>query len=107
MAKWFGSIGYSETVETRPGVWEERVSERPYYGDMLRNVRRRDKADQLNDELSISNELSIISDPYAMENFHAVRYATYMGARWKVSSVEVQHPRLILTLGGVYNGPTH
>lgn len=106
MAKWFGSIGYSETVETRPGVWEERVSERPYYGDMLRNVRRRDKADQLNDELNISNELSVVSDPYAMENFHAIRYATYMGARWKVSSVEVQYPRLTLTLGGVYNGPT-
>lgn len=106
MAKWFGSIGYSETVETGPGVWGERISERPYYGDMLRNVRRRDKADQLNDELNISNELSIVSDPYAMENFHAVRYATYMGARWKVSSVEVQYPRLILTLGGVYNGPT-
>ena len=104
MAKWFGKIGYAETVETAPGVWVEHIVEREYYGDLNKNNRRLQSTDQLNDNINISNELSIISDPYAMENFHAMRYAEFMGAKWKISDVEVLHPRLRLTLGGLYNG---
>ena len=104
MAKWFGKIGYAETVETAPGVWVEHIVEREYYGDLNKNNRRLQSTDQLNDNINISNELSIISDPYAMENFHAMRYAEFMGAKWKISDVEVLYPRLRLTLGGLYNG---
>ena len=104
MAKWFGKIGYAETVETAPGVWAEHIVEREYYGDLNKNTRRLQSTDQLNDNINISNELSIISDPYAMENFHAMRYAEFMGAKWKISDVEVLYPRLRLTLGGLYNG---
>ena len=104
MVKWFGKIGYAETVETPPGVWKEKINVRDYYGDLTRNTRRLQSADKVNDDLNISNELSIVSDPYAINNFHSMRYAEFMGAKWKINTVEVSYPRLILTLGGVYNG---
>lgn len=104
MAKWFGKIGYAVTSETRPGIWEEVIVERNYYGDITRNSRRLQAASQVNDDININNELSIISDPYAMNSFHAMRYAEFMGTKWKITNVEVQYPRLILSLGGLYNG---
>lgn len=105
MAKWFGTIGYAAgTVETRPGIFEEKIEERDYFGDVIRNTRRLQSANQVNDNLNISNEISIVSDPFANENFHKMRYVTFMNEKWKISNVEVQYPRLILTIGGVYNG---
>lgn len=104
MAKWYGVIGYAEMVETTPGVWKEQVTKRNYYGDLTRNTRRLQTADKLNDDINISNELSIVADPYAMNNFHSMRYAEFMGTAWKITNVEVQYPRLILSLGGVWNG---
>lgn len=104
MAKWYGTIGYVETEEVDPGVWKEQVTERKYSGDVNRNKRMLQTADQLNDNINISNEFSIVSDPYANEHFHSMRYIEFMGAKWKITNVEVQYPRLILTAGGVYNG---
>ena len=104
MAKFYGKIGYANTVETKPGVYEDQIVERSYYGDLIRNTRRLQSADQVNDDINISNEISIVADPYATNNFHTMRYAIFMGTKWKISNVEVSYPRLILTLGGVYNG---
>ena len=104
MAKYYGIIGYAEAVETAPGVWKEQITERNYYGDVIRNARRLQTADKLNDDINVNNELSIVADPYAINNFHAMRYAEFMGAKWMISNVEVKYPRLILTLGGLYNG---
>lgn len=103
MAKWCGKIGYAETTELEPGYWDEIIMERISYGDVLRNSRRLQSSDGTNDNINISNQLSIIADPYANANFHAMRYAEIMGTKWKITDVEVQYPRLILTLGGVYN----
>lgn len=103
MAKWYGVIGYAETVETAPGVWEERITERSYYGDVIRNTRRLQSTEHLNDDVNVSNEISILADPYAINNFHSMRYVGFMGAKWKVSNVDVQYPRLKLTIGGLYN----
>lgn len=105
MAKFYGVIGYAETTEIRPGVWKEQITERNYYGDLIRNSRRLQTSDQLNDNINVANEISIIADPYANQNFHAMRYVEFMGAKWKISNVTVQYPRLILTIGGLYNGP--
>ena len=102
MAKWFGAIGFAETVETVPGVWEEQITEHKYYGDLTRNTRRLQSTDQLNDNINVANELSIVADPFARQNFHAMRYAELMGAKWKITNVEVQYPRLLLTIGGLY-----
>ena len=104
MAKFYGKIGFATLNESVPGVWEETIVEKPYYGDLLRNSRRLQGSENLNDDVNISNQISIVSDPYANQNFHSIRYVEFMGAKWKVSDVEVQYPRLILTLGGVYNG---
>lgn len=104
MAKYYGAIGYAEFVETSPGVQTENIVERKYYGDIVRNIRNLQTTEHLNDNVSVSNQISIVADPYAIANFHSIRYAEFMGAKWKVPSVEVQSPRLLLTLGGLYNG---
>lgn len=101
MAKWFGVIGFATTEETKPGVWVEKITERNYYGDVTRNTSRLQSSDQLNDSINVSNVISIVADPFANQNFHAMRYAEFMGAKWKITNVEVQRPRLLLTLGGV------
>ena len=104
MAKYFGKIGYAEQVETAPGVWEERITERQYYGDVVRNIRKLESSGDINDNINVSMEISIVADPYAIQNFHAMRYVEFMGSLWKITSVEVNYPRLILSIGGVYNG---
>ena len=104
MPKFYGNIGYAISKETAPGVWVEDIVEHEYFGDVYRNTRKLQSGNQVNDSIDISNEISILSDPFANENFHSMRYVTYMGAKWKVSSVEVRYPRLILTVGGLYNG---
>lgn len=103
MAKFYGPIGYAETVETKPGVWEELITERMYFGDLVRNTRRLQDSGMLNDNINVANEISIVADPFANENFHSMRYVEFMGAKWKISNVEVQYPRLILSIGGEYN----
>lgn len=103
MAKFYGPVGYADQVETSPGVWRETIVEHVYSGDLLRNRMRYQSADKLNDDLNIANEVSILADPFAMENFHKIRYVKFQGSCWKISGVEVQYPRLILTIGGVYN----
>lgn len=104
MAKFYGMIGFSEQVEESPGVWVDKITVQSYYGDLIRNTRKLQSRDQLNDNIDIANDISIIADPYAVENFHKMRYVEFMGTKWKITSVEVQYPRLILTVGGVWNG---
>lgn len=105
MAKWFGKIGFAETVEIRPGVHVEKITPREYYGDLIRNTRRlQTTSDKVNDDINISNQISIVADPYANEHMWAMRYAEFGGVKWKIETVEVSFPRLILDLGGVYNG---
>lgn len=104
MSKWFGKIGYATTKETTPGVWEEVITEREYFGDVYRNTRKLQSASQVNDDINVSNEISIVADPFARDNFYSMRYVEFMGTKWKVSNIEVQYPRLNLTIGGVYNG---
>lgn len=107
MAKFYGEIGYGESVETETGsgVWADQITEMTYFGDVIRNTRKLREGEYLNDDLSVSNSISIVADAYASEHFHAIRYVKWAGAAWKVSDVEVQHPRLLLRLGGVYDGP--
>ena len=105
MAKWFGKIWFATDVETRPGVHKEKLIPREYYGDLIRDTRRlQTVADKLNDDVNISNRLSIVMDPYIGENIHAMRCAEFMGSVWKIETVEVSFPRLILDLGGLYHG---
>lgn len=103
MAKFCGIIGYALTVETEPGIYVEKIIENQYFGDVIRNSRRLQERSKVNDDINISNQISIIADPFANNNFHAMRYVEFMGAKWKITDVEVQYPRLLLTIGGLYN----
>ena len=103
MAKFCGVIGYVITEETEPGIYVEEIVENQYYGDVIKNTRRLQEGTKVNDDITISNQVSIIADPFANNNFHAMRYVEFMGAKWKITNVEVQYPRLILTIGGLYN----
>ena len=104
MAKFYGKIGYAETIETEPGIWEEKITERPYYGDLVRNTRKLQNSGSVNDDINIANEFSIVADPYANQNLYSMRYVTFMGTKWKITSVDAsQYPRLVLTMGEVYN----
>ena len=104
MARFSGNVGYVENKKTGPGKWGAVTTERHYYGDVTRAIRKLEDGHSINDNVVINNEISIVADPYAMTHFFAIRYAEWQGVKWKVSNVEVLYPRLILTLGGMYNG---
>lgn len=102
--KFYGKIGFIETEETAPGVWTPKTIERNYFGDLTRNHKRWDNSQNINDNIVLQNEISIVADPYAMDHFQSIRYVEYLNSVWKVTAVDVQYPRLILSIGGVYNG---
>lgn len=108
MAKFYGKIGYIETKMYEAGAWDEVATERPYSGDIIRNLVKRESSGGVNDNINISNKISILSDPYATEHFFAIKYVKFnvpkLGGVWEVTDVEVAYPRLTLTIGGVYNG---
>lgn len=104
MAKFYGIIGYVVTKETEPGIYEEVVVENAYYGDVIKDSRRLQERAKVNDDITISNRISIIADPFANNHFHSMRYVEMIGTKWKITDVEVAFPRLILSIGGVYNG---
>lgn len=104
MAKFSGNVGYCIVKQTSPGIYEEEITEKKYYGDIFKNTRGLQQSNQVNDNITISNEISIISDSFAIRNFGYIRYVTLKGIKWKVTNVSIQYPRLVLTVGGVYNG---
>lgn len=104
MAKWYGNIGYTVTNETEAGLWEPVIIEKTYYGDITTDRRKRENSTNVNDNINLSNVISIIADPFAVKNCSYMTYIEIMGSKWKITDIEVQYPRLILTVGGVYNG---
>lgn len=104
--KFYGVIGFwVRSVEEKPGIWKNCIVEKPYVGDVNRNVSKFQSGENQNDDLAINNQISIIADLYARTNMHAIRYVIWNGVKWKVSNVTINYPRLLLELGGVYNGP--
>jgi hypothetical protein len=104
MAKLYIPIGYAETVLTSPGVYEDKITEHMYYGELIRDTSSVQSTDKLNDNIDIGNQISIVADPFANANFYSMKYVEFMGAKWKITNVDVQYPRISLTVGGVYNG---
>jgi hypothetical protein len=108
MARFYGEVGYGESVETPPesGVWIDQITEFTYQGDVIRNTRQLDNLEKINEDVIVANSISIVADQYAIDNFINIKYVRWAGVLWTVSTVEVRSPRLILNLGSVYNGPT-
>lgn len=102
MNKFYGPVGFEKTEETAPGVWMPKKTERNYSGDLIRSIGRYDTGNKVNSDFSLNDQISIVSDPYALENFQFIKYVIYLGTPWKVTSVDVNYPRLILSLGEVY-----
>lgn len=106
--RFFGAVGYAESLETpsSSGVWVDSMTEQLYFGDVIRNTRKLEHGESLNDDITVGNSISIIADQYAIEHFFQIKYVQWEGVFWTVTNVEVKSPRLILSLGSVYNGPT-
>lgn len=104
--RFHGNVGYGESAETAPGVWKDVITEREYYGDVIRNTRQLQQGVSANDDIVVGNRISIVADQYATQYFAKIKYVAWEGTLWKVTDVEVQRPRLILSIGSVYDGPT-
>ena len=104
MAKWYGRVGYITTEEIQPGVWNPSVVEHKYYGDVLEYTSRWNSSNKVNDDRDITARISIVADPFAYQNFSKIKYAEFMDTVWEVTSINPQYPRLVLSLGGVWNG---
>lgn len=103
MARYHGYVGYAIDVEAYPGVWEEQISEHEYFGDVVKNRMNIQQNSNVNAKITISNSISIIGDPFAYEHVYAMRYVTYLNKKWTITNIDIQRPRLILTIGGLYN----
>jgi hypothetical protein len=103
MTKFYGTVGYAVETEIRPGVWIPKIEKRTYYGDVVKIVRRVENGGYLNDNITIGNQFSLVADDYAFTHMHMMRYIEWQGAKWAVKSVEVNRPRLVVSVGGVYN----
>lgn len=107
MAKFYGKIAFAINVESAPGVWKDVIVEKDYTGDVVQAIRQAQPSPEtVNDNLNLQNSITVVADAYISENMFAIRYVSWQGTLWKVTSVQVQSPRLLLRFGGVYNGPT-
>jgi predicted nuclease of restriction endonuclease-like (RecB) superfamily len=105
MARFYNKVGFSKTIETSPGVWEEQITERYYYGDILKNYKRWQSSEKLIDDINVDQQISIVADNFAYENLGYMRYVYYRGSKWKINSLDDSNrPRIVLNLGGLYNG---
>lgn len=102
MAKYYGNIGFATQTETSPGIWEDTIVERPYKGDILRSGRKWDETENLNDNFAITNEFSIVADTFLYSHVPDMRYLTYLGSKFKITSVSIERPRINISVGGVY-----
>lgn len=105
MTRFHGKVGFGDAVELRPGVTQENITEKPYFGEVIQPSRQAREGEKVNDDFSVGSSVSILADAYVNEHILAIRYVVWLGVRWKVTEVVPSHPRLLLRLGGVYNGP--
>lgn len=107
MNRFYGKVGYAVQEEVRTGVWEDIITERNYFGELVeKSWREQQAADQVHTNLKLNTNIKIVADSFAINHFSNIRYICYGGARWMVTGVKAEHPRIILTIGGLYNGPT-
>ena len=104
MARFSGKIGYITHVETSPGIWTEDIVERQYYGDLLKHSRKWGKSESVNDNITFSQSISIVADPYLYDNFQNMRYVIYRGIKWKITDFEIDRPRVRISMGEEYHG---
>lgn len=103
MAKFSGKIGFATTKESRPGIYEEVIEEKTFYGNLTKQTRSLYSSENINDGINISNNISIVANPYLTEHIFSMRYVTFQGAKWKITNAEIKERRIELTIGGLWN----
>lgn len=106
MSKFFGYIGFAKEEEVSPGVWDKVITRRPYSGEILDNRWRTQTGQTKNADIVFNGDFSVLMDPYAIENHPFIVYVEHVGIKWKVTGVNPTYPRLMLTVGEVYNEQT-
>lgn len=101
--KYYGALGFVEYIEEPVGVFREVIREYNYYGDVVRIINHSQGAEKVTDDLKVNNQISVLVDPYALENFANLRYATFNNSKWEVSAVELAYPRLVISFRGLYH----
>ena len=101
--KWYGQIGFYSNEMIKPGVYEDQIVEREYYGDVLKNYKRDQSDSTINDEFTINNTIRVLSDPFLQEHYYSARYITFMGNKWKIKSIDFQWPAMTFEIGGLFN----
>ena len=104
MAKFYGAIGYAIPVETKPGVWKDQITEKSYRGDFVLNQQRWQQSEKVNDDLHLDNSISVVADVFAYSNLGFMRYVVMGGKKWKITSLAINRPRIVLQIGGLHNG---
>lgn len=106
MAKFYGAIGYSIITETSPGVWIDEVVERNYTGDEIKAKRIWQPSENVNPNFTISDSISIVADEFMLANMQMMKYVRWRGAVWSINSISIDRPRMVLAIGGLFNGNT-
>lgn len=106
MAKFSGMIGFSQESESGPetGIWTQNIVEKKYYGDVVNGTYKWNEGSKVNDDLNISNKFSVVANDFAISNIGYMLYVVWKGFKWKIMTAEIQGPRIILYVGGLYNG---
>ena len=79
-----GEIGFAQSVEgtgNHIGIWEDVIKERHYYGDVLQNYHRWEQGIDINENLNLSNKISIFADRFCLDNYFKMRYVVLNGWR--------------------------
>lgn len=104
MAKFSGLVGYVTQEEKVPGVWVPVENPRKMKGDVIRQSASSQNGNKVNSDISLNHRVSLIGDAYAFGNYYNIKWIELHGRKWEVSSVEIERPRIIVNLGGLWNG---
>ena len=105
MAKFSGEIGFKFQPDIGSvGVWEPTITEKHYYGDIVNDVYKWNDGSKVNSDLNISNKFSIVANSFAVDNLGCMAYVKWRGVKWRIITAEIFGPRIILYIGGLYNG---
>lgn len=106
MARFYGTVGFMQTVEddSRPGMYFEKITEYPKrYGDILTNKWNSSPGKSINDDFKVANRISVVCNKKMISEAQFARYIIWNNVKWEITSVDIEPPRLIFTLGGIYN----